>query len=139
VTVKFSSLKADVDRETKGDWVPSPDFPGVELFVSSLHLPAYQTELALTEQRLARQAKGQPVSPKARVPAIGKLLHKHILHGWRGFDVEFSKEAAWEMMSVYEGRDFIAGVQNCAALISLRNYDVDEDAAKNSERPSATD
>lgn len=139
MTVSLKSLRVDSAREAKGDWIASPDIPGVEFNVSSLHLPAYQVALAQVEQRLARQAKGSPVSPADRVPEIGKLMHKHILHDWRGFDEPYSKVTALSMMSDYEGRDFIAAVQNCAAIISLRDVQFVEDAGPNSERPSETD
>lgn len=139
MTISLKSVRVDTDRETKGDWVPSPDIPGVEFNVSSLHLPAYQIALTSLEQKLARQAKGQPVSPAQRIPEIGKLLCKHILHDWRGFDEPFSKATASAEMSVYEGRNLIAAVQNCAGLVSLGDYQFVEDAGPNSERPSETD
>ena len=138
-TVSLRGLRVDTSREAKGDWIASPDIPGVEFKVSSLHLPAFQVALQQAEQRLARQAKGGPVSPADRTPEVGKLLHKHILHDWRGFDEPYSPETAYSMMSDYEGRDFIAAVQNCAALISLRDVQYVEDAGPNSSRPSATD
>ncbi|TIX70074.1 MAG: hypothetical protein E5V25_10635, partial [Mesorhizobium sp.] len=78
MTIKLSSVKADLAREEKGDWIPSLDIPGAEFNVSSLHLPAYQTALALMEQRLARAYKGMPVPATIRTVEVGKLLHKHI-------------------------------------------------------------
>ncbi|TIR34575.1 MAG: hypothetical protein E5X35_07630 [Mesorhizobium sp.] len=138
MTIKLSSLKADLAREEKGDWMPALDIPGVEFNVSSLHLPAYQTALALMEQRLARSYKGAPVPTTIRTVEVGKLLHKHILHDWRGFDEPYSPELAREMLCEPEGRNFIAAVQNCAAMISLTDVEFVEDAGKNSERPSAT-
>lgn len=136
--VKLSSVKVDLARETKGDWVPSLDIPGAEFNVSSLHLPAYQVALGQLDQRLSRQYKGH-TPPNVRIVEVGKLLFKHILHDWRGFDVPYSADAAREMMFEPEGRDFIAAVQNCAAMISLRDVEYVEDAAKNFERPSETD
>lgn len=137
MTVKLSSLKVDLDRETKGDWMPSTEFPGVEFLVSSLHLPAYQTALQLQEQKWARAYKGAPVPPAVRTVAIGKLLHRHILHDWRGLDVPYSKEEAEGIMCVPEGRNFIASVQNAAAMISLADQEFIEDEVKNSVSPSA--
>lgn len=138
MAVKLSSVKVDLEREEKGDWIPSPDIQGVEFNVSSLHLSAYQTALALMEQRLAKTYKGSPIPPAVRTVEVGKLLHKHILHDWRGFDLPYSKDLAREMMCEPEGRNFIAAVQNCAALVSLTDVEFVEDAGKNSERPSAT-
>jgi hypothetical protein len=138
MTIKLSSLKADLAREEKGDWIASIDIPGAEFNVSSLHLPAYQTALALMEQRLARAYKGTPIPQHVRTVEIGKLLHKHILHDWRGFDTPYSEEIAREMLCEAEGRNFIAAVQNCAAMLSLTDVEFEEDAGKNSGKPSAS-
>lgn len=136
VTIKLSSLKVDLERERNGDWIPSAEYPGVRFLVSSLHLQGYQTDLQLLEQSWARTYKLEPVPAEVRTVGVGKLLHKHILHGWEGFDVPFSKDAAAEMMFVPEGRNFIAAVQNAAALISVSDAEYLGDEAKNSAAPS---
>lgn len=138
MTVKLSSLKVDLEREAKGDWIPSSDYPGVEFLVSSLHLPAYNIAFQLQEQRWAREYKGKPVPPEVRTVGVGKLLHKHILHDWKGIDVPYSKDAAEGIMCVPEGRNFIASVQNAAAMVSLTDQEFVEEEAKNSASPSAT-
>lgn len=137
MTIKLSSLKVDLDRERKGDWMPSAEFPGARFLVSSLHLPAYQTALHLLEQAWARKYKLDPVPADVRTVGIGKLLHEHILHDWDGFDVPYSKETATEMLCVPEGRNFIASVQNAAAMISLTDAEYLGDEVKNSASPSA--
>lgn len=139
MTVKLSSLKADLAREAKGDWVPSLDIPGVEFNVSSLTLPAYRVDLRLMEQRLARQYKGKPIPSDITDVEVGKLLHKHILHDWKGFDVPYSRAAAEEMLCQPEGRPFISAVQNAAAALAIPDIEFIEEAGKNSERPSAGD
>lgn len=137
MTIKLSSLKVDLARERDGDWMPSTEFPGVEFLVSSLHLPAYQTALQLQEQKWARVYKGKPVPPDVRTVSIGTLLHRHILHDWKGIDVPYSKEAAEGIMTVPEGRNFIASVQNAAAMVSLTEQEFVEDEVKNFAAPSA--
>jgi len=139
VTVKLTSLKVDLDREEKGDWIDSPDLPGVKFKVSSLHVPAYQIALGMLEQKWARQFPGKPVPPTVRVPAIGKLLQKHILHGWEGFDEPFTPELAADMMSSYGDRTLIAAVQTAAALVSLDQVEFIEEQEKNSGAPSGTE
>lgn len=136
MVIKLSSLKVDLERETNGDWMPSTEFPGVEFLVSSLHLPAYQIALQLQEQKWAREYKSKPVPPEVRTVGVGRLLHKHILHNWRGIDVPYSKDAAEEMMCSPEGRNFIASVQTAAAMVSLTDQEFVEDEVGNSASPS---
>lgn len=136
MTVKLSSLRADLEREAKGDWEPYPDWPGVEFNVSSLHLPAYTTARDLLFQRLARTYKKNPVPKDVMVIELGKLYHKHILHGWRGFDVEYSPEAALEHLTNPEYRNVVAAIEYCAAKVSEVDIEFVEDAEKNSEAPS---
>lgn len=137
MTVKLASLKADLAREEKGDWVDAPDFPGVAFNVSSLHLPAFSVARDLLLQRLARIYKKRPVPPNVLSTEIGALLNKHILHGWRGLDVEYTPEMAADVMTNPEYRNVVAAVQNCAALLSDLDVEFVEDAEKNSVAPSA--
>ncbi len=139
MTVKLNSIKADLTRETKGDWVEYPDWPGVSFNVSSLLLPAYRIDRELLGQRLSRQYKGKPIPPEVATTEVGKLYHKHILHGWRGFDVEYSRDAAGEMLPDPEYRNLVAAIEWCSAKVSDVDVEFIEDAAKNSERPSAPD
>ena len=43
MTIKLSSLKVDLEREKTGDWIPYPEWPGVEFNVSSLLVPDFIT------------------------------------------------------------------------------------------------
>ena len=42
MTLKLSSLAADLDRERDGDWIDIPDLLDVALKVRSLHFPEYR-------------------------------------------------------------------------------------------------
>jgi hypothetical protein len=139
MTVKLSSVKADLDREAKGDWVDFPDWPGVAFKVSSLLLPAYRVERDLLGQRLARQYKGKPIPPDVMTREVGKLYAKHILHDWRGFDEPYEKGHAAELLADPEYRAIVGAVEFCAAKLADIDVEFIEDAAKNSERPSAGD
>lgn len=142
MTVKLSSLKADLAREEKGDWVDFPDWPGVSFNVSSLHLPAYQTARDQLIQIAARKAKikvkpGEKKEPFNFTTELGKLYAKHILHGWRGLDIDYSPEFAREILADLEYRNVIAAVEWCAGKISEIDVEFIEDEVKNSEKPSA--
>lgn len=135
--VKLSSLKADLTREEKGDWIQYPDWPGVEFKVSSLHLPAYTVARDLMYQRLARIYKSKPIPSRVRTTELGKLYQKHILHGWRGLDVEYTRQVAAEILPDPEYRNIVAAVEWCAAKVSDVDIEFVEAAEKNSERPSS--
>lgn len=137
MTVKLSSLKADLAREAKGDWIDYPDWPGVSLNVSSLLLPAYRVARDLMFQRLQRLHKGKPIPPDVLNPEIGKLYHQHILHDWRGFDQPYSRDLAGQMLADPEYRSLIAAVEWCAAKVSDVDVEFVEETEKNSARPSA--
>lgn len=138
MTVKLSSVKADLAREAKGDWIDYPDWPGVAFKVSSLLLPAYRVERDLLGQRLARQYKGKPIPPDIMTSEVGKLFSKHILHEWRGFDETYTKEVAAERLADPEYRALVGAIEWCAAKIADVDVDFVEDAAKNSAKPSGT-
>lgn len=135
--VKLTSLKADLEKELAGQWMPSLALPGVEFNVSSLHVPAYVTARDLMTMRLARKYKGEPVPSAERTSAIGKLYAKHILHGWRGFDVEYTPETALEVLTNPEYRLVVAEVESCAARLGEPDIEFLRDTEKNSAPPSA--
>ena len=137
MTVKLASLKADLAREEKGDWIEFPDWPGVEFNVSSLHLPAYQTARDILFKRLARQYKKTAIPSSVMTTEIGKLYAKHILHGWRGLDVAFSADKALEILSDPEYRNVVAAVEFCAGRVSETDIEFIEDEVGNSAKPSA--
>lgn len=138
MTVKLKSIKADLGSELKGVWIDYPDWPGVAFNVSSLLIPAYRIDRDLLGQKLARQYKGKPIPPDVLTTEVGKLYHKHILHEWRGFDVAYTSDVAGEMLSDPEYRNLVAAIEWCAAKVSDIEVEFVEDAAKNSERLSAT-
>lgn len=138
MTIKLSSLKANLDREEKGDWVEFPDWPGVEFNVSSLLIPQYTTARDLLIQRLLRQSKGKPIPRETYNVEIGKLFAKHILHGWRGLDAAYSPEKAEEILTDPEYRNVVAAIEYCAGRVSELDVEFVEDAGKNSGQPSGT-
>lgn len=138
MTVKLTSLAADLAREENGDWIDFPEWPGVAFNVSSLLKPAYVTERDILLQRLARRHKGK--TPPADVVAAeaGQLYCKHILHGWRGLDVEYSPEVALATLTDPAYRAVVNAVEWCASQVGQIEAEFVETEAKNSDAPSAT-
>src|SRR6185369_6032337 len=109
-----------------------------KLLVSSLMFPAYRVERDLVGQKLARRFKGKPIPPDVMQVEVGKLFAKHILHGWEGLDVPYSKEKAEELLTDPSYRLLVSAVEWCGAKLADVDVEFIEDAAKNSERPSET-
>lgn len=129
--IKLDSLKADLERENAGDWVDIPELPGVRLKVKSFNSPEYRVSRDLAIQRLFK--KYGRVSPAAGVVAeeYGKLYADHILLGWEGFDVPFSKEKALELLSDPAFRALQQHVEYAAGKLGEIELEFVEDAVKN--------
>jgi len=136
MTVKLESIKADIEAEERGDWQDYPDWPGVAFRVRSLHYQPYQTERDLLLQRLARKHKGKTPPRAELAQEAGKLYCKHILFGWRGFDIEYTPEKALEVMTDIAYRRIIDAVEWCAERVAQTDVEFIEETAKNSAAPS---
>lgn len=98
----LSSIRTDLARIRKGDWVPAPYAPWktvkARFNVSTLNLPAYQLAVRRVNEKLASKYAGDPVDPDELHAENGALLAEHILHGWENLDVEYTPEIALDML-----------------------------------------
>jgi hypothetical protein len=138
MTIKFSSIKNKIDVERSGEFKEIPEWPGVKLGVRSLELPAYKLALDLLVQKFARQYKNKGAPPEVRDSEVGKLLAKHILFGWEGFDEAYDEEKANEVMASAEGRDLVKYTLWAASQVGETEVEFVEEAVKNSVTPSVT-
>jgi len=129
MTVKLSSLKADLVRESVGDWVPYPQWPGVRFRVSSLNKPEYVTARDSLMQRLARTKSDAAVE-------FGRLYAEHILHEWDGLDEAYTPELAHHTLTNPEFREVVRAVEWCASRLAELNLEFVEKTGKNSAPPS---
>ncbi|MUZ53023.1 hypothetical protein GOZ97_07395 [Agrobacterium vitis] len=137
MTIKLASLKADLDRETKGDWVDFPDIPGLRLKVSSLFKPEYTTARDITLKRLAAVYKADAIPQPVLSAELGGLYAKHILHGWEGLDIDYSEAAAEKYLTDPAYRVLVGAVEWCAGKIAETRIEYVEKDTKNSGKPSA--
>ena len=137
MTVKFASAKVDLTNESEGEWVPSRMFPGVEFRVSSIQVPGFVTARDILFQRWARKYKGQPVPLDVKHDELGKLVAKHILHEWRGFDEPYAAELAEKSLRDREYRELLSDIELCASQVGEANVQFIEDESGNSAAPSA--
>lgn len=116
--VMLSSLKADLAREKNGDWVPYPIWKGVAFNVSALTNPEYETARDLMFKRLAEIHGDERIPREVLSVELGKLYCEHILHGWRGLDIEYSPETALNTLGDPEYRAVVSAVEFCAAKLT---------------------
>lgn len=137
MVVKIASLKADLEREAVGDYIPYPDWPGTSFKVSSTLSEPFVTQRDLFLKKMAARNKPVTSDDPEMVRGIGNLYCEHILHDWKGFDIPYSEEAALQIMTDVAHRDFRSAVDWCARKLSQVNVEFVEAAVKNSETPSA--
>lgn len=116
--IQLSSLRVDLSREKNGDWVPYPLWKGVRFNVSALTLPVYETARVLMFKRLRQVYPDGPIPREVLSVELGKLYHEHILHGWEGLDVEYSRETAKEVLSDPTYREVVQAVEFCATKLT---------------------
>ena len=137
MTVKLTSLKHDLDREKKGDWVPYPTWPGVKFKVSALTVPAYETARDLLMQKLQAEYKTDRIPSEILMPRLGELFATHILHEWEGFDEPYSPSVAQKILMDPSYPDMVEAVEWCAKKVAEVRVQFVERDVKNSEKPSA--
>lgn len=128
MSVKFSSLAADVAKEQDGDWIEIPELPGVELKVRSFNHAAYRVARDLLLQRMARKYGRKPAPADESEAEFGKLYAKFILLDWKGFDVEYSPEQAREALSDPAYRDLRRHVEYASSQVGASDVEFIEEA-----------
>lgn len=137
MTIKLSSLKTNLADDTAGEWVEYPDWPDVSFLVSPTTLPAYRAAQSAMLSKHARKNAGSLLLDES-APEYGALYAKHLLHGWKGFDEEYSADRAKSMLADPEYRAVTSAVAWCANRAAQVDPDVVKDEVGNSKRSAAT-
>jgi hypothetical protein len=135
--VLLSSLRADLDREKNGDWIPYPGWKGVSFNVSALTIPEYETARDLMFKRLAQTYKDTVIPKDVLSAELGALYAEFILHDWRGLDIDYTPEVAKQTLADPAYRAVVAAVEFCAAKISEIDAKFTKAEEGNSSPPSA--
>lgn len=138
MTIKIASIKNNVAVEREGQYIEIPEWPGVSLGVRSTEYGPYKIALDQLVQRLARKYRSKTVDPEERDNEIGRLVAKHILFGWKGFDQEYTADFAEELIGSAEGRDLARHTLWAAGRVGETEIEFVVEAVKNSEPPSVT-
>lgn len=132
MVVKLSSVKANLARESEGDWIPYPRWKGVRFHVSSFNKPSYQTARDALNQSATKKNGGTLPSLDEMRPHYAQLYVDELLHDWEGFDVDFSPEEAVKLLADAEYRELLEAVEWCAGQVARIDVEYVEAAAKNS-------
>lgn len=135
MTLKLQSLKADLDREHGGDWIPykQPEWDEpIELRVRAFSYPPYQAaRSALLQKALQRSQTGKEMDDDERRTENARLLCDHILLDWKNIDAPFSKQKAFEVLSDPAYRELLIAVESCAARVAQIKAEFLETTEKN--------
>lgn len=116
--IKLSSIRVDLEREKKGDWVSYPIWDGARFLVSAINLPVYETARDLALRKLRKKYPKGAIPRDVLSPVLGELYAKHLLHGWDGFDEEYSPELAHKRLTDPEFRELVSAVEYCATKLT---------------------
>lgn len=134
--VKLGSLKADLRRESEGDWVVIPpeligDGEGVRLKVRALTYGPYRMAVDDLVQKWGRKYQGKGAPRDVAYEADGELLAKYILLDWDGLDEPFSKGRALELLTDPAFRVLQTAVSYAARSLALVTAEAGEAERKN--------
>lgn len=131
MTVKLTSLAADLKKEAEGDFIDIPELPGVALKVRSLQTSAYAVARDVMTQKHRRKHQGKPVPPAEFSRDFGKLAADHLLVDWKGFDQPYSPELARELLTDESFRQLLNYTVWAAAKVGEAEIEFIEEAEKN--------
>ena len=131
MTVKLSSVAVDLTKEREGDWVPFPEWPGVEFKVRSVESPSFKEARDGLLRRMAKRHGDKPIPQDELTKSLGSLYAKELLLDWRGFDTPYDAGEAEAMLSDPAYRNVANAVAWCAARVGAIDVEYVEDAAKN--------
>lgn len=128
--LKLESIAIAPDADEKGVEVQSMFFPDIFYRVRPIDYAPYQMGMAMRSLELGK-AHGEEVPPSERSRVRAELVAKHILLGWRGFDVEYSTEAATEYLTNPAYRKLVDDIEFCASKAAQIEFEYVEEVAKN--------
>ena len=131
MSVKLSSVKADIAAEMEGETLPSTIYPGVKYTLRSYFLPDFETARDLELQKLAKIHGDKLVPRETMTSLFGELYAAHLLVSWSGFDVGYSPEVALKTLTDPAFREMVADVEVCARKVGKRQVEFVKDTVGN--------
>lgn len=130
--ISLSKLKADVDLQNAGDWIEIPELDGVSVKVRSLRSAQYQSAVTPIRQKHQRKFGDKGPPPAIFAQDFGRIIANIILLDWKGLDVEYSDDVAYETMTDPGYAELLGYVIVAAGKVAQGDIEYVETAAKNS-------
>lgn len=143
MAIKLSSVRANVRRENEGDWVPIPEWPGVELRVRGFAYGPFQNAKSQLESKWARRNGGRDTVPFEEVyRANGRLYAEYLLLDWKGIDddagnpIEYDDALGMQVLTDPAYRDLHDHIRYATNKLSQTEIEFVERASGNLGRSS---
>lgn len=140
MSVKLSSLKADLSKERDGDWIEAPDIDkSVSFFVRSTNYAPFRIARNAVFAKLARKHgnEADDIPDDIRAKALGKLAVEHLLLDWKGFvdddgqPIPYDEDKAAEILTDEAYRAVRGSVYLAAMKVGQAEVESVEETAKN--------
>ncbi|RWP31822.1 hypothetical protein [Mesorhizobium sp.] len=145
MTIKLSSLSADLSKEREGDWIPVKEWlgldpekpyettplPGLEFLVRSTNYPDYVTARQDVLEKLKQEYPNDKVPSDVQARFEGQLSVEHLLLGWKGLDVEYSPNLVGTILVAEEHRVMRQMIFWCAGRVGKKKVEFVQAATKN--------
>jgi len=131
MVLKLASVKIDPVKEKDGVWEDSVDIPGVKLRVRPFDNSDYQKARMTEGQKLIASGASDDLSDEELARLRGKLIAEHILLDWKGFDREYTKELAREVLCDPDFRKLCDAIESASLKASELAFEQVEEVAKN--------
>lgn len=130
--IKLSSLRNDIVKEREGEWVPSRAFPGAEFLVKSTNCPEYVSARQEEVRRIQEMYRDKAKVDQDQVHIDeAKSVCLHLLRGWKGFDIEYSEDAALQELMDIGQAPLLNDILDCASRVGRYKIAFVEDDSKN--------
>jgi hypothetical protein len=135
--IDIDSLESDLRAEVEGeeievkDWPTVGPVPGLAFTVRSTQYPPYIAARTAEQQRLSKKFDGGVIPPDELARVDGNLAVEHLLLGWKGLSVKYSREVAEDYLLRPAQRKLRDMVFWCATRVGVRDVQFIEVEAKN--------
>lgn len=141
--MKLSQLEVDTEKENRGDWVESPEFPGLHAKVRALRNTDFQRAQQVADRKLKRKYGNQPIPPEEETKKLARLVVDHVLLDISGLEdedgsqIELTREFAFEIMTDPKYRKLADFIVWASSVVGENINDEMEDDMGNSAAASS--
>lgn len=140
--MKLSSVEIDVDKESQGDWIESPEFPGVWAKVRSIRNPDFRRAYQQEMRKARRRYGNQPIPIEVEDRIMARLMVDHVIIDVTGLEddqdkpIQYDRQTGLEWLGDPKYRPIADFLSWAASTVGESLDEEMEDDAKNSKPAS---